>query len=180
MMPYILLDRICKKCGESGKLFRNRWNKKASKWYLQSSCKDCERISTKIHQENNREKWREYNRNSYLNKIGGYLSRRSYLEMTDELRKEWYRDKAIKRATRAKRARVIWEREFTEFSYMEAHELRKVRNIVTGIEWHVDHIIPLKGEFVCGLHTWNNFAVIPKVDNLRKGNKHSIYEERKA
>ena len=51
-----------------------------------------------------------------------------------------------------------------------------VVNKLTGIEWHVDHIIPLKGDVVCGLHVWNNFAVIPKVDNLRKGNYHPVHD----
>ena len=41
---------------------------------------------------------------------------------------------------------------------------------------YVDHIIPLKGNAVCGLHVWNNFAVIPKVDNLRKGNYHPVHD----
>jgi hypothetical protein len=59
---------------------------------------------------------------------------------------------------------------------MEAQNLRKMRNIYTKFEWHVDHIIPLKGNNVCGLHVWNNFAVIPKVDNLRKGNYHPVHD----
>jgi hypothetical protein len=28
----------------------------------------------------------------------------------------------------------------------------------------------------CGLHGWNNFAVIPKVENLRKGNYHPVHD----
>lgn len=42
---------------------------------------------------------------------------------------------------------------------------------ITGIEWHVDHIIPLKGREICGLHLWTNLRLIPKLENLRKGNK---------
>ena len=115
------------------------------------------------------------NRAAYKKKVGE-LVRRSPLEMTDELRKEWARDKATKRATRAKQARVSWDKELTDFIYMEAHDLRKQRNQLTGFDWHVDHVIPLKGKTVCGLHVWNNFAVIPKVDNLRKGNYYSVHD----
>lgn len=81
--------------------------------------------------------------------------------------------KALIRTARAKQARRYDE--LTLFVTSEAHDLRKLRNELTNTEWHVDHIIPLKGKDVCGLHVWNNLAVIPKIENLRKGAKNSIH-----
>lgn len=42
---------------------------------------------------------------------------------------------------------------------------------VTGIEHHVDHVIPLQHPRVCGLHVEHNLKAIPKADNQRKYNK---------
>jgi len=120
--------------------------------------------------QKNREKWNEYQKERYLKEVG-VLS--NNMQHTPESRAQWHRDKSNARCTRAKQARFTDE--LTDLITKEAHDLRKLRNLFTGIEWHVDHIIPLKGADVCGLHIWSNLAVIPKVENLRKGNKNSLY-----
>ncbi|PPD55485.1 MAG: hypothetical protein CTY12_00485 [Methylotenera sp.] len=44
----------------------------------------------------------------------------------------------------------------------------------TGIIHHVDHIIPLSNELVCGLHVHYNLQVLIGTDNMSKGNKFVI------
>lgn len=160
-MPFTTNPAPCKKCGEANKNTRLKWHKPNQKYYLQSTCKDCEAKDTKAHQQLYPEKWREYNKKSYQNWSPEFKTKR-----------------LLESNKRHKRLREIpWSIDFTEFVTEEAHNLRVLRKCTTGVEWHVDHIIPLNGKDVCGLHVWNNLAVIPKVENLRKGNKNSLYEK---
>jgi hypothetical protein len=53
----------------------------------------------------------------------------------------------------------------------EIYILSELRTRLTGIQWNVDHIIPLQGRKVSGLHVPMNLQVIPALLNFRKANK---------
>jgi hypothetical protein len=56
----------------------------------------------------------------------------------------------------------------------QAYKLSSLRTKMFGFQWHVDHIIPLRGKVVSGLHTPTNLQVIPWIYNQRKTNKFEV------
>lgn len=76
-----------------------------------------------------------------------------------------------KRRAQALRAVPAWFGEFDNFVMNESIELCRLRAKATGVEWHLDHMIPLLARAACGLHCAANVQVIPERLNRRKNNK---------
>ena len=64
-----------------------------------------------------------------------------------------------------------WLTEDDFWMIQEAYALAALRTKLFGFPWHVDHILPLQGKVVSGLHVPINLQVIPGKDNVRKGNR---------
>jgi hypothetical protein len=80
-------------------------------------------------------------------------------------------------AKRAKRRACKIQRTPKWLSQEDHIQIKKIyteamqKTIDTGIKWHVDHIYPLRGEVVSGLHIPSNLQIITAVENIKKGNK---------
>lgn len=81
--------------------------------------------------------------------------------------------KTAERRRRAAMRKAVpcWYGELDALVWSEASDLVDIRSTMTGIEWHADHMIPLKAITASGLHTWNNCQVIPARLNMFKKNK---------
>jgi hypothetical protein len=82
-------------------------------------------------------------------------------------------DCANRRAAKIQRT-PAWLTEFDKLKIKCLYQLAAMRNRESDRKWHVDHIIPLQGEFVSGLHVPDNLRVILAIDNLRKNNLYEV------
>ena len=75
-----------------------------------------------------------------------------------------YRESRIRRTP-------AWTNESDKLRMKCYYQVAKMRTRETGETWSVDHIVPLQGEGVSGLHVSWNLQVITKSENVAKGNK---------
>ena len=81
------------------------------------------------------------------------------------------RASAEKYHARKIQAMPYWVDKAMESQMRIAYRLAQRLTEQTGIPHHVDHIVPLQGKNVSGLHVPSNLQVITAEENLKKGNK---------
>jgi hypothetical protein len=109
----------------------------------------------------------EYDRNRRKLKgdeLRKYDRERSSLTKRRAAAREWSR----KRKMSVKQATPNWLSELDNLFIKEIYSLAVLRSKATGIEYQVDHIIPLHGKNVCGLHVPNNLQLLSAKENLKK------------
>lgn len=76
---------------------------------------------------------------------------------------------------RAKKAKATprWLSKFQREQILDFYKMAKELETVFPWKQHVDHIVPIKHNRVCGLHVPWNLQILSVTANLEKGNKHS-------
>lgn len=120
----------------------------------------------------NSDKKREWKRS---NRAASKKWDRENPERMREMKRKWKKrnpDKvcadSMRRITLRLNATPAWA---NKLFISEAYHLARIRSELTGVKWHVDHIVPLRSELVCGLHCEANLAVIQAAQNFEKSNR---------
>ncbi len=141
-------DYYCKDCRKKRKLSRSGQEKDYRRAYHEENRQKRLEYSVKFNRENKHyfSQWRDLNRDKT----------RAYSQK--------YRSQKLK-------ATPPWltSKHLEEIKSFHLHA--RDCELVSGEKYHVDHIIPLQGETICGLHVPWNLQVLPYDLNISKSNK---------
>lgn len=174
------MDKVCSKCG----LTKDLSSFSKLRGGTRPDCKSCQSSYAKKYYHKNKERIRE-NQAKYVNDNREKLhesNRRRYHENKEKYtatNKEWRGNNTDKiNASSAKRhaqklkAMPSWLSDQDKESIKSIYSLCRKLTQDTGVDHHVDHIVPLRGDNVCGLHVHWNLQVVTAEENISKGNKH--------
>jgi hypothetical protein len=103
-----------------------------------------------------------------------YVKNPDYYKQFRQKYPEKVNAKEVKRKTAKMNRTPPWLTEDDFWLIEQAYDLAAKRTQMFGFSWHVDHIIPLQGKIVSGLHVPLNLQVIPASINTSKQNKFEV------
>jgi len=151
-----------------------------------NKCKECAKADVRKHREENLERVQEYDRSRGM--LPHRVAARAKYEKTDAYKASQRKSQARYRAENKEKRRTIKlvcqrARDASKHSRTPAWLTAEHKAMIkakyaearwmttrTGIKHHVDHIVPLLGKTVSGLHVPWNLRVMPARENTKKSN----------
>jgi len=176
------MEKVCKVCSRcKQQLDISSFNKlSAAKDGLQKYCRICQSAKNKAWMKDNKESRdvytavykeatadhrkeikRKWDAENFEHRRGYRIARRSY-----------YSERSMTRRTAKMGATPKWLTEEQIESIRLLYWLAEDLYAISGQKYHVDHIVPLQGKNVCGLHVPWNLQILPADINISKSNKH--------
>lgn len=159
--------RVCKHCGSSIE------HRNSQALYCDAVCKA--RYNCKQYYQTHKQEIAQKSAKRFAN-----LSQEQYQKYLDDFKSRYQKTKGSGKwsAKRAKRHTDTllrtpkWLTEWDLFYINEIYALSTLRSKTTGVPHEVDHIIPLQGKLVSGLHVANNLQILTRTENRQKRNEH--------
>ncbi len=166
--------KVSRKCVQCAKDAASAWNKANPDKFRASSKRYRERHPDKVAAQYRN--WRINNPDAVKKKNENWQSANwdKFLAISSEWKK---RNRGHVNAKCAARRRAREQRTPTWLTEQDFADMAKIYALADelsrayGYSWHVDHMIPLHGKLVSGLHVPANLQIIPGSVNMSKGNR---------
>jgi hypothetical protein len=155
----------------------------AERFCYEDRCDMCKKKKDSRWRKNNLEKVKECKKDYYKNNVEKIKEKsKEYRKNNSEKIKEYFKEyhkhnidnhrvRGAKRRASKKNATPFWSN-ITHIKQIYADAIRLEKS--TGIKYHTDHIVPLQGKTVCGLHVPDNLRNITYLENC---SKHNLLDE---
>jgi hypothetical protein len=154
----------CKDCWNSKTLTWQNKNREKVRGYVKKSCKKRYDENPNFFREKSREKRRANP------ELARYIVNKSYMKAYRE-RHAYERARLNSLSAARRTASPSWLTAIQRAQIMEFYDIAKCLSVQTGVPHHVDHIMPIKGENMCGLHVPWNLQILTQSENCAKKNK---------
>jgi len=198
--------KVCTKCQSEKSLDNFHKDKKAKDGHV-SECKDCVKQKSRlwylrnkdlaldkarIYASKNPEKVKLY-QSKYRKSDKGRASQKRYSQKAYSEDPFKFREKSKNYRQRNPSKRSYWQQtrearklkacpewltEQQRDDIQRMYDLRDKFRKIFGVDYHVDHIVPLQGKNVCGLHVPWNLQILEASMNLKKSNTEEFYSLR--
>jgi len=124
------------------------------------------------------EKRKEYerNKNRYISRAAEWASANP--EKARHSARQWHKNNPLKsyaavveRRAKLRNRMPAWLSDEQKFDILAVYEKARIMSKETDAKYQVDHIIPLRGEQVSGLHVPWNLQILTAFENQSKGNR---------
>ena len=148
---------------------------------LHCYCKPCENEKSraqyakhKARKDAQNKRW--YEENKQIRLLSQYAWQEKNKNKVSEIQKSYRKrnlSKDCAKVMRREASKINATPEWANNTRIQCYySLAAMFNKNTEQKWHVDHIVPLRGKNVCGLHVDYNLRVIPAIENMKKGNRY--------
>lgn len=148
---------------------------KLGKYGVAAKCKDCRYVYRKQYNKANRAAARKYQQDHHEKHQSANAKYRQANKKLIAAKRKQYRknnpDKINANTARRRASRLQATPPWVNLEGVAAIYKQAADATISGVPTHVDHIVPLRSNKVCGLHCEANLQLLPASDNTSKGNR---------